>query len=82
MVYETLIVSNQTTFEQTTINSATLIFSETKWISNLLLEIVRRLDQKKSGSAQCVIPAQTVLFLIGHHAPDQLNNLASLLAAY
>ncbi|EFO26755.2 hypothetical protein LOAG_01731 [Loa loa] len=49
------------------------------WIGQLLLAFVSRLDTCSCDGICCLAPAQTILFLMGQHAPDQLIDLVHYL---
>ncbi|KAK6106256.1 E3 ubiquitin-protein ligase UBR4 family protein [Brugia pahangi] len=49
------------------------------WIGQLLLAFVSRLDICSCDGIRCLAPAQTILFLMGQHAPDQLTDLIDYL---
>uniref|UniRef100_A0A158Q763 UBR-type domain-containing protein n=1 Tax=Elaeophora elaphi TaxID=1147741 RepID=A0A158Q763_9BILA len=49
------------------------------WIGQLLLAFVSRLDICSCNGVRCLAPAQTILFLMGQHAPDQLTDLIDYL---
>lgn len=47
------------------------------WIGQLLLAFVSQFDICNCNGIRCLAPAQTILFLMGQHAPDQLTDLVS-----
>ncbi|KAM3720367.1 Auxin transport protein BIG [Dirofilaria immitis] len=49
------------------------------WIGQLLLAFVSRLDICNCDGVRCLAPAQTILFLMGQHAPDQLTDIIDYL---
>ncbi|KAL3998511.1 E3 ubiquitin-protein ligase UBR4 family protein [Acanthocheilonema viteae] len=49
------------------------------WIGQLLLAFVSQLDICNCDGVRCLAPAQTILFLMGQHAPDQLTDLIDYL---
>ncbi|VDO47605.1 unnamed protein product, partial [Onchocerca flexuosa] len=49
------------------------------WIGQLLLALVSRFDICNYDGVRCLAPAQTILFLMGQHAPDQLTDLIDYL---
>ncbi|VDM95152.1 unnamed protein product [Thelazia callipaeda] len=52
---------------------------EMDWVGQLLLAFIYRLDDCHYDGMRCLAPAQTILFLIGQHAPDQLTDLVDFL---
>lgn len=56
----------------------TIVSPEMAWIGQLLLAFVSRLDICNCDGIRCLAPAQTILFLMGQHAPDQLTDLVSI----
>uniref|UniRef100_A0A915PMF8 UBR-type domain-containing protein n=1 Tax=Setaria digitata TaxID=48799 RepID=A0A915PMF8_9BILA len=49
------------------------------WVGQLLIALVLRLDLCNCDGVRCLAPAQTILFLMGQHAPDQLTDLIDYL---
>ncbi|CAG9534491.1 unnamed protein product [Cercopithifilaria johnstoni] len=49
------------------------------WIGQLLLAFVSQFDICNCNGVRCLAPAQTILFLMGQHAPDQLTDLIEYL---
>lgn len=54
-------------------------FKEMAWVGKLLVAFVQRLDHCNCDGMRCLAPTQTVLFLMGQHAPDQLTEIVSVI---